>query len=65
MSVLHLLLVGLAADAGGAVNALAGGGPMTVPMLTAVGIPVVTLYDAWSIFPSFLPLSMVATSERA
>jgi uncharacterized protein len=36
------LLVGLAAIAGGAVNALAGGGTLiTFPMLTAVGIPAV------------------------
>lgn len=42
MDILHLLLVGLAAVAGGAVNALAGGGTLiTFPMLTAVGIPVI------------------------
>ncbi|MCB0192325.1 MAG: sulfite exporter TauE/SafE family protein [Anaerolineae bacterium] len=36
------LLVGLAAVAGGAINALAGGGTLiTFPMLTAVGIPAV------------------------
>jgi uncharacterized membrane protein YfcA len=36
------ILVGLAAVAGGAVNALAGGGTLiTFPMLTAVGIPAV------------------------
>jgi uncharacterized membrane protein YfcA len=40
MSIWQLLLVGLAAVAGGAVNALAGGGTLiTFPMLTAVGIP--------------------------
>ncbi len=42
MSIIHLLIVGLAAVAGGAVNALAGGGTLiTFPMLTAVGVPVV------------------------
>lgn len=42
MDIVHLLLVGLAAVAGGAVNALAGGGTLiTFPMLTAVGIPVI------------------------
>jgi len=42
MSLLQLFLVGLAAVAGGAVNALAGGGTLiTFPMLTAVGIPAV------------------------
>ena len=38
----ELVLIGLAAVAGGAVNALAGGGTLiTFPMLTAVGIPAV------------------------
>jgi uncharacterized protein len=42
MSGLDLFIVGLTAVAGGAVNALAGGGTLiTFPMLTAVGIPVV------------------------
>ena len=42
MSGLEFVLVGLAAVAGGAVNALAGGGTLiTFPMLTAVGIPAV------------------------
>lgn len=40
MSGLELIAVGLAAVAGGAVNALAGGGTLiTFPMLTAVGVP--------------------------
>lgn len=39
MEILHLVLVALAAVAGGAVNALAGGGTLiTFPMLTAIGI---------------------------
>ncbi|MCX5904787.1 MAG: sulfite exporter TauE/SafE family protein [Proteobacteria bacterium] len=39
---IEYVLVGLAAIAGGAVNALAGGGTLiTFPMLTAVGIPAV------------------------
>ena len=43
MSVLHLFIVGLAAVVGGAVNALAGGGTLiTFPVLTALGIPVIT-----------------------
>lgn len=42
MSWIEFVLVRLAAVAGGAVNALAGGGTLiTFPMLTAVGIPVV------------------------
>ncbi len=42
LSGLELVLVGLAAVIGGAVNALAGGGTLiTFPMLTALGIPAV------------------------
>ena len=42
MTGLELFAVGLVAVAGGAVNALAGGGTLiTFPMLTAVGVPVV------------------------
>jgi uncharacterized membrane protein YfcA len=43
LSLLDLVLIGLAGVAGGAVNALAGGGTLiTFPMLTAVGIPKVS-----------------------
>ena len=42
MSAISLVLVGLAAVAGGAVNALAGGGTLiTFPILVAVGVPAV------------------------
>ncbi|MGC2423659.1 MAG: sulfite exporter TauE/SafE family protein [Nitrospirota bacterium] len=42
MSLLDYVLIGLASVAGGAVNALAGGGTLiTFPMLIAVGIPAV------------------------
>jgi hypothetical protein len=42
MGALEFALIGLAAVAGGVVNALAGGGTLiTFPMLTAVGIPAV------------------------
>ncbi|MCE5335418.1 MAG: sulfite exporter TauE/SafE family protein [Desulfobacteraceae bacterium] len=42
LSALEYVIIGLAAVAGGAVNALAGGGTLiTFPMLTAVGIPAV------------------------
>ena len=42
MTELELILVGVAAVAGGAVNALAGGGTLiTFPMLTAVGVSTV------------------------
>jgi uncharacterized membrane protein YfcA len=40
MNILDLVLIGIAAVAGGLVNALAGGGTLiTFPMLTAVGVP--------------------------
>src|SRR5512143_472223 len=40
MNGLDLVLIGVAAVAGGLVNALAGGGTLiTFPMLTAVGVP--------------------------
>jgi uncharacterized membrane protein YfcA len=43
VTALDLALVGLAAFAGGAVNAVAGGGTLiTFPMLTAVGVPAVS-----------------------
>jgi len=43
MTIVKVILVGLAAVAGGAVNALAGGGTLiTFPMLTAIGIPAVS-----------------------
>jgi uncharacterized membrane protein YfcA len=43
LTALDLALVGLAALAGGAVNAIAGGGTLlTFPMLTAVGVPAVS-----------------------
>src|SRR4030065_113145 len=43
LSSLELLLVGLAAIAGGTVNALAGGGTLiTFPMLVALGVPAVS-----------------------
>jgi uncharacterized protein len=42
MDMVQLLIIGLAAVAGGAVNALAGGGTLiTFPVLTALGVPVV------------------------
>src|SRR5512146_1402877 len=42
MNGLDLILIGIAAVAGGMVNALAGGGTLiTFPMLTAVGVPAV------------------------
>src|SRR5512136_873708 len=53
----ELVLVGLAAVAGGAVNALAGGGTLiTFPMLTAVGIPAVAanITNTVALVPGYL-----------
>jgi uncharacterized membrane protein YfcA len=43
MTTIQFMLIGLAAFAAGAVNALAGGGTLiTFPVLTALGVPAVT-----------------------
>ena len=57
LSYWHLLLIGLAGVAGGAVNALAGGGTLiTFPLLTAVGIPPVAanVTNTVALCPGFL-----------
>ncbi len=57
MSVLNMVLVGLAGVAGGAVNALAGGGTLiTFPLLTAVGLPPVAanVTNTVALCPGFL-----------
>src|SRR5512135_3022438 len=57
MSALELIIVGVAAVAGGAVNALAGGGTLiTFPMLTAVGIPAVAanITNTTALCPGYL-----------
>lgn len=57
MSPWHLLFVGLAGVAGGAVNALAGGGTLiTFPLLMAVGLPAVAanVTNTVALCPGFL-----------
>ncbi len=57
LSILDFVLIGLAGIAGGAVNALAGGGTLiTFPMLTAVGIPPVSanVTNTVSLSPGYL-----------
>ncbi len=57
MNTTELLLIALAALAGGAVNALAGGGTLiTFPMLTAVGIPAVSanVTNTVALLPGYL-----------
>ncbi len=57
MDLLAYVLIGAAAIAGGAVNALAGGGTLiTFPMLTAVGIPAVAanITNTTALCPGYL-----------
>jgi len=66
MGELELLLVGLAAVAGGAVNALAGGGTLiTFPMLTAVGVPAVAanVTNTVALCPGYLGGSLAQLND--
>ncbi len=66
LSVWELLLVGLAAVAGGAVNALAGGGTLiTFPMLTAVGIPTVAanVTNTVALSPGYFGATMAQAND--
>ncbi|MEA5115187.1 MAG: sulfite exporter TauE/SafE family protein [Geobacteraceae bacterium] len=61
-----LILIGLAAVAGGAVNALAGGGTLiTFPMLTAVGVPAVTanITNTIALCPGYLGATYAQRSD--
>ena len=66
MSILQYVLVGLAAVAGGLVNALAGGGTLiTFPMLTAVGFPAVAanVTDTVAFCPGYLGATMAQAND--
>ena len=66
MSGLDLILVGMAAVAGGLVNALAGGGTLiTFPMLTAVGVPPVAanVTNTVALCPGYLGATFVQTKD--
>jgi len=66
MNGLDLLLVGVAAIAGGAVNALAGGGTLiTFPMLTAVGVPVVAanITNTVALCPGYLGATLAQMKD--
>ncbi len=66
MSGLDLLVVGVAAIAGGAVNALAGGGTLiTFPMLTAVGVPVVAanITNTVALCPGYLGATLAQMKD--
>ncbi|HYQ92139.1 MAG TPA: sulfite exporter TauE/SafE family protein [Candidatus Competibacteraceae bacterium] len=62
----QFLLVGLAALAGGAVNALAGGGTLlTFPMLTAMGVPAVAanVTNTVALCPGYLSASFAQAGD--
>jgi uncharacterized membrane protein YfcA len=66
MSGLDLIIVGLSAVAGGAVNALAGGGTLiTFPMLTAVGVPVVAanVTNTVALCPGYLGATLAQVKD--
>lgn len=63
---LDLLLITLAAVAGGAVNALAGGGTLiTFPMLTAVGLPAVAanVTNTVALCPGYLGATLAQAND--
>ena len=68
LSWLDLLLVALGAVAGGAVNALAGGGTLiTFPILTAVGIPAVAanITNTVALAPGYLSGTLAQKNDLA
>jgi uncharacterized membrane protein YfcA len=66
MSLFHYVLIGLASIAGGAVNALAGGGTLiTFPMLIAVGVPAVAanVTNTVALCPGYLGAAYAQSSD--
>jgi uncharacterized protein len=66
MGNVEFILVGLAALAAGAVNALAGGGTLiTFPMLTAVGIPIVAanVTNTVALCPGYLGATLAQSKD--
>jgi len=66
MNWVDFLLIGLAALAGGAVNALAGGGTLiTFPMLTAVGVPPVAanITNTVALCPGYLGATLAQAND--
>jgi hypothetical protein len=67
-SSLDLLLVGLAAVAAGAVNALAGGGTLiTFPALTAIGVPAIAanVTNTVALSPGYLGATLAQSKDLA
>lgn len=66
MGLLEYVLIGLAAVAGGMVNALAGGGSLiTFPMLTAVGVPAVAanVTNTVALAPGYLGATIAQVND--
>jgi uncharacterized membrane protein YfcA len=66
LGIVHLLLIALAGMAGGAVNALAGGGTLiTFPVLTAVGIPPVaaSITNTVALSPGYLGATLAQAKD--
>jgi uncharacterized membrane protein YfcA len=66
LTALEYVLIGLAAVAGGAVNALAGGGTLiTFPMLTAVGVPAVAanVTNTVALCPGYLGATVAQVND--
>lgn len=66
LTIIHFLLIALAGLAGGAVNALAGGGTLiTFPMLTAVGVPAVAanVTNTVALSPGYLSATFAQVSD--
>ncbi len=66
MSALELVIMGLAAVAGGAVNAIAGGGTLiTFPMLTAVGVPAIAanITNTVALCPGYLGATLAQMKD--
>ncbi|MDR3641397.1 MAG: sulfite exporter TauE/SafE family protein [Humidesulfovibrio sp.] len=66
MEIWQLLIVGIAAVFGGAVNALAGGGTLiTFPVLTAVGVPIVAanITNTVALCPGYLGATLAQLKD--
>src|SRR5512147_1919509 len=66
LTIVQLLLIAGAGIAGGAVNALAGGGTLiTFPMLTAVGIPPVaaSITNTVALSPGYLGATLAQSKD--
>lgn len=66
LNTIEFVLIGLAAFAAGAVNALAGGGTLiTFPMLTAIGVPAIAanVTNTMALCPGYLGATLAQSAE--